>query len=139
DMFADAQEVAASADPNSKMPDMGLTCMRYRFDMMGASQQLKLYSWIPHDQKYYSQDFAWTADTWYRLKFRVTITEKDGEPAALLQGKAWKRDEAEPAEWSIEWTDSPANVNGSPGLFGNAKDAEIFIDNVIVTPLSSVQ
>lgn len=139
DVFADAQIVAAGADPNSKMPDIGLTCMRYRFDMMGASQQLKLYSWIPHDQKYHDQPFAWTADTWYRMKFRVTTTEKDGAPAAWLQGKAWKRDEAEPSAWSIEWTDSPANVNGSPGMFGNAKDAEIFIDNVVVTPLSAVQ
>lgn len=137
DVFADAQTVGAGADPNSRMPDIGLTCMRYRFDMMGASQQLKLYSWIPHDRKYHDAPFQWTADTWYRMKFRVTLTEKDGEPAALLQGKAWKRDEAEPEAWSIEWIDSPPNVNGSPGMFGNAKDAEIFIDRVKVTPLAS--
>lgn len=133
DVFADAQPVGSGADKNSRTPDIGLTCMRYRFDMMGASQQLKLYSWIPHDQKYFDQPFAWTPDTWYTMKFRVTISEKDGEQVALLQGKAWKRDEQEPAEWSIQWTDSPANVNGSPGMFGNAKDAEIFIDNVKVT------
>ncbi|MBI1349282.1 PQQ-binding-like beta-propeller repeat protein [bacterium] len=137
DVFADAQKVSANADPNSRTPDIGLTCSRYRFDMMGASQQLKLYSWIPHDQKYFDKPFAWKPDEWYRMKFRVTIQEREGQPVALLQGKAWKRDDPEPPEWSIEWTDSPANTNGSPGLFGNAKDAEIFIDNVIVTPLDS--
>jgi outer membrane protein assembly factor BamB len=139
DVYAEGQPVAADADPNSKMPDIGLTCQRYRFDMMGASQQLKLYSWIPHDQKYFDKPFAWTADTWYRMKFRVTTAEQDGKMVAKLQGKSWKRDEAEPAEWSIEWTDSPANLNGSPGMFGNAKDTEIFIDNLTVTALPAAQ
>ncbi len=139
DVFADAQQIGAAADPNSRTPDIGVTCMRYRFDMMGASQQLKLYSWIPHDQKYFDKPFQWTPDVWYRMKFRVTIQEKDGEPVALLQGKVWKRDETEPQAWSIEWNDSPANLNGSPGLFGNAKDAEIFIDNVTMTPVAAAE
>jgi len=139
DFFPDAQPVAAGADPNSRTPDMGLICSRYRFDMMGASQQLKLYSWIPHDQKYFDKPFAWSPDAWYRMKFRVTVQEREGQQVAVLQGKAWKRDTEEPPEWSIEWTDSPANVNGSPGLFGNAKDAEIFIDNVVVTSLEDTK
>lgn len=135
DMFAEGVKIADGLDKNSKLADMGLICQRYRFDMQGASQKLKLYSWIPHDQKYHDQPFAWTADTWYTLKFRVTTTKKDDEDVALLQAKAWKRDEAEPNEWSTEWTDSPANLIGSPGLFGNAGNAEVFIDNVKVTPL----
>jgi hypothetical protein len=130
---------AAEADKNAKVPDIGLICQRYRFDMMGAAQQLKLYSWIPHDRKYFDKPFEWVTDTWYTMKFRVTVEERDGQPVAVLRGKAWQRDAAEPADWSIEWTDSPANVNGSPGLFGSAKDAEIFIDNVKVTPLKGVQ
>ena len=138
DVFAVGVE-AADADPNAKMPDIGLICQRYRFDMMGAAQQLKLYSWIPHDQKYFLKPFSWVPDTWYTLKFRVTVEDKDGQQVAVLRGKSWKRDAEEPQEWSIEWTDSPANLAGSPGLFGNAKDAEIFIDNVKITPLEGVQ
>jgi hypothetical protein len=107
--------------------------------MQGASQQLKLYSWIPHDQKYFDKPFAWVADAWYTMKFRVTTTVENDEPVARLQGKVWKRGEPEPTEWTIEWTDTPGNEMGSPGLFGNAKDAEIFIDNLKVTSLADVQ
>jgi len=49
-----------------------------------------------------------------------------------LRGKIWKREETEPADWQIEATDEVPNLKGSPGLFGNATDAEFFIDNVIV-------
>ncbi len=136
DFFPEEVPVAAAADKNAKLADVGLICQRYRFDMQGPGQKLKLYSWIPHDQKYHDQPYEWTANAWYTLKFRVTMTKKDGEDAALLQGKVWKRDEAEPKDWSVEWTDSPPNTHGSPGLFGNAGNAEIFIDNLKVTPLN---
>ena len=49
-----------------------------------------------------------------------------------LRGKVWKRGESEPAEWQIEATDDVPNLQGSPGLFGNATDAEFFVDNVAV-------
>ena len=35
--------------------------------------------------------------------------------------------------WTIEAEDSVPNLSGSPGLFGSAKDAEIFLDNIKVT------
>ena len=54
------------------------------------------------------------------MKFIVTNEERNGEKVSVCRGKAWKRDAAEPAEWSIEWADSPANDTGSPGLTGNA-------------------
>ena len=56
---------------------------------------------------------------------------KDGK--VMLRGKVWLRDEAEPKEWQIEATDETPNISGSPGLFGNATDAEFVIDNVQVT------
>ncbi|MFN9374944.1 MAG: hypothetical protein ACK6D3_23960 [Planctomycetaceae bacterium] len=46
----------------------------------------------------------------------------------------WVRGEAEPGDWKIVATDETPNLVGSPGLFGNASDAEVFIDNVTVTP-----
>jgi outer membrane protein assembly factor BamB len=139
DYFAEGVPVAEGLDKNARLADFGLICQRYRFDMLGTHQKLKLYSWISHDQKYYEQPFEWSADTWYTLKFRVNVEERDGQNVAQLRAKVWKRGDAEPKDWSIEWTDSPANVNGSPGLFGNAGNAEVFIDNVQVTPLAGVQ
>jgi outer membrane protein assembly factor BamB len=134
DLLANQVDAGADADKNSKIPDIGLTNQRYRFEMMGAAQKLKVYSWIPHDRKFHEVDFAWEPEVWYTMKFVVTNETRNGEKFSVCRGKVWKRDAAEPAEWSIEWADSPANESGSPGLSGNAKDAEIFIDNVKVTP-----
>jgi hypothetical protein len=55
----------------------------------------------------------------------------------VLQGKIWKRDGKEPADWTIEMTDPAPNMAGAPGLFGNATNAELTIDNVEVTPNSA--
>jgi hypothetical protein len=66
------------------------------------------------------------------MKFRASNV--DGK--ALLQGKVWERGKPEPEAWSIEYEDYQPNRNGSPGLFGNAGNAEIFLDNITVTPLA---
>ena len=55
----------------------------------------------------------------------------DGDQA-ILRGKVWPRSGSEPDQWLIEAKDAAPNRNGSPGLYGNAKDAEIFLDNVRV-------
>jgi hypothetical protein len=133
DGMANKVNVAAEADPNSKMPDIGVINQRYRLEVMGAAQQLKVYSWYPHDQKYHTVAFPWEPDVWYTLKFQVNNESRDGVEYSVCRGKVWKKADPEPEEWSIEWADTPANSHGSPGLFGNAKDAEIFFDNVIVT------
>ena len=52
---------------------------------------------------------------------------------ALLRGKVWRRGQTEPETWTITATDETPNQQGSPGLFGNATNAEAFIDNVSVT------
>jgi hypothetical protein len=134
DVMANVVEAGADADKNAKVPDIGLTNQRYRFELMGASQQLKLYSWIPHDQKVHEVPFAWEPGTWYTMKFEVKVENRGGKPVSVCRGKVWKRSDAEPTPWSIEWEDAPPNYSGSPGLSGNAKDAEIFVDNVKVTP-----
>lgn len=135
DVMANRSEVSQDADVNGKMPDIGVINQRYRLDMMGASQELKVYSWYPHDQKFFTVPFAWEPDTWYTLKFQIDREQREGEEYSICRGKAWKRSDPEPEAWTIEWADTPANDNGSPGLFGNAKDTEIFFDNVKITPL----
>ncbi len=119
---------------DEKLPDMGLINQRYTLDLMGSAQQLQIRSWTPRLELRFAKTvpFEWKHDTWYTMKFRAE--NKDGK--AVLSGKVWPRGEAEPAEWSVTGVDDTPNVNGSPGLFGNAQDAEIFIDNIKVTPNS---
>jgi outer membrane protein assembly factor BamB len=123
-----------AAEKFGKLPDMGVIGQRYRLEMLGASQELKLYSWVAHERKFATLPFEWKADIWYTMKLKTSVEERDGEQIAVLKGKVWPRDEDEPDAWTIEWEDKPANTQGSPGLVGNAKDAEIYYDNIIVTP-----
>jgi hypothetical protein len=118
-----------AAGGTSKLPDVGLIAQRYTLDLMGESQQLQIRTWAAQLRMARSVPFAWKADTWYTLKFRASL--KDG--VAVLQGKAWPRGTEEPADWTVTATDESANVQGSPGLFGNATSDEIFIDNVTVS------
>ena len=68
------------------------------------------------------------------LRFRLGGNE-DGK--AVLLGKIWKRDAQEPKDWTIELRDPAPNKTGAPGMFGNATNAELFIDNVSVTSNSA--
>jgi outer membrane protein assembly factor BamB len=121
-----------------KLPDMGLVAQRYTLDIMGQAQQLQIRSWTPQLKRFSkSVPFAWEDGIWYSVKFRASTT--GGK--ATLQGKVWKRDEKEPSGWSIEAVDEFPNLQGSPGIFGNANSSEdpakgvgIFIDNITVTP-----
>lgn len=134
DVIANQVNTGADADKNAKMPDIGVANQRYRFEMMGAAQKLKVYSWLTHDRKVHEVDFEWEPEVWYTMKFIVDNEQRDGKLMSVCRGKAWKRGDKEPEKWSIEWADAPANEIGSPGLSGNSGDAEIFIDNVKVTP-----
>lgn len=134
DVYAVAWPTEAP-DPIALMPDAGIMGQRYRLELMGASQQLKVYSWYPHDQKYFEVPFQWSTEKWYTMKLQVTTDSRDGEDWSLVQGKVWETGTPEPEAWSIEWRDRPANYSGSPGLFGNVKQSELFFDNVKVTSL----
>ncbi len=122
---ADVKAAAGTA----KLPDIGLIAQRYTFDMMGESQQLQIRTWPAQLRMAKSISFAWEADTWYTLKFTASVAAG----VATLRGKVWKRDQGEPNEWMLTATDESANTEGSPGLYGNATNAEIMIDNVSVT------
>ena len=112
----------------AKLPDMGVIAQRYTLDLMGESQQLQIRTWAAQLRMAKSVPVDWKAGIWYTLKFNASI--ENG--IAVLKGKVWPRDEAEPTDWTVTATDEAANIVGSPGLFGNATNAEIFIDNVTV-------
>ncbi len=119
-----------ATEQNGRLPDMGLINQRYTLDLQG-SQRLQIRSWVARLELRFAKtiDMQWSADTWYTMKFQSET--KDGK--AILRGKVWQREAAEPKEWQIEAADATPNLEGSPGLFGNATDAEFFIDNVKVT------
>jgi hypothetical protein len=116
---------------NQKLPAMGLINQRYTLDLIGSTQELQIRSWTSQLDLRFAKTvrFSWTPEAWYTMKFR---SENEGGKA-VLRGKVWPRGTPEPAAWSIEAADATPNVVGSPGLFGNATDSEVFIDNVKVT------
>jgi len=114
-----------------KLPDIGLIAQRYTMDLMGDHQEIQIRSWTSQlDRFSKTVPFKWEGNTWYTMKFQASA--EDGQ--AVLKGKVWKRGESEPAEWTIEAVDEAPNLVGSPGTFGNAQVAEIFMDNITVTP-----
>ena len=117
---------------DKKMPDIGVIAQGYTLEMQGESKKLFLTSWVSHDHRHFRRvDFKWEPDTWYTVKFQVS-NQADG--TALCRAKIWPKGAEEPKEWSVEMIDTRPNKTGSPGLFGNATNAEVLIDNVTVTP-----
>jgi outer membrane protein assembly factor BamB len=137
DAFAKAFGNPAALE-KARMPDMGLIAQRYTLDLMGASQQLQVRSWPPQVATHFSKTipFPWEAGRWYTIKFEVRTrpATSDTAAAAILRGKVWPRGEQEPAAWTIDAVHEQGNLQGSPGFFGNSKDSEISIDNVLVVP-----
>lgn len=119
-----------SADEqDGKMPDYGLTNSRYSMTVRSSTGELRIYSWSPHDYRSFaSVDFQPEPHQWYTMKMRV---DPEGDKA-LVRGKLWPRGTAEPDEWTIEMVDESPNLHGSPGLFGKAEVAEIYVDNIQV-------
>ena len=73
-------------------------------------------------------DYEWQADKWYTMKLRA----ETGDNKVNLYGKIWEKGQPEPDAWTVQAEDLSPNLTGSPGLFGNAKDAELFLDNISV-------
>jgi hypothetical protein len=118
------------ATKDDKLPDMGLEAQRYTLDLMGAKQQLQIRTWTATLRMAKSVPFAWKPDVWYTMKFRAST---EGS-RAILQGKVWERGTTEPTEWTVTATDEIGNLTGSPGLFANSTFAEVYYQNILVTP-----
>jgi outer membrane protein assembly factor BamB len=117
-------------EASGKISDVGLIDGRYQLTIRGLSKKLRLDSWTTSDyRKHTAVDFEPVPDTWYTMKLRVEPSEKE----AKVLGKIWKRGEAEPKDWTVQMVDQSPNHHGTPGLYGNCPEAEIFVDNVIVT------
>jgi hypothetical protein len=120
-------------------PDIGVVANRYTLMIAGNVEPIKLRisSWdaLPRIDK--AVNFPWQPNVWYRLKLTTQIVDGKG----IIKGKAWPRDQKEPAEWSVEVTDSYPITEGSAALYGyvtgNFDDkpgTDIYYDNVRITP-----
>jgi outer membrane protein assembly factor BamB len=118
-------------EENGKISDVGLINSGYYMTIRGESQKLRIDSWPSHDVRTHQMiDAEIKPGEWYTMKLSVV---PEGE-TAVVRGKLWKRGESEPEKWTIEMVDEAPNLHGSPGLYGHASDAEIFLDNLQVTP-----
>jgi hypothetical protein len=116
-----------------KLPDVGAIAQGYTLEVSGDNKWIKLMSWLPHDKRAFKElPFDLKPNTWYTIQLRA----ENSAGKAFLRGKIWERGKAEPKDWTIELVDPAPNKTGAPGLFGNATNAELFLDNVSVTPNS---
>jgi outer membrane protein assembly factor BamB len=126
---------------SNDLPDMGVVANRYTLLLDGNKQRLRIQSWdaLPRVDK--SLVWEWKPNVWYRMKLAVDV---HGDKA-LVRGKVWERDKEEPADWTIDFDDPTPNREGAPalygyatGILGNPVGAEIFYDNLHVTPNKKV-
>jgi outer membrane protein assembly factor BamB len=118
-----------ASERRRQLGDIGITAQRYSLVLYGNSQKLKIEPWEPETARTAAADFAWKADTWYRLKLRV---ENLANGQVRARGKAWPADQPEPAAWAIDKTDPIGNREGAPGLFIDAQFGA-YVDNMTVT------
>jgi len=113
-----------------KMSEVGIINQRYAIILKGNSQEIEINS--NQERLKFARRFSWSPNTWYRLKSRVDL-QPDG--SAIVRGKAWKKGEAEPDAWTVEFTHHTGHREGCPGLFGFApQEQRVAIDNITVTP-----
>lgn len=126
-------------EKNIMNPDIGVVANRYTLMIKGNEDPIKLrvVSWdaLPRIDK--SVNFPWQPNTWYRLKLTTEIADGKG----VIKGKAWPRNQKEPAAWMVEVSDAYPVTEGSAALYGyvtgNFDDkpgTEIYYDNVRITP-----
>jgi outer membrane protein assembly factor BamB len=106
--------------------DVGLINARYRLELFGRVKRMRIMSWVPGPRFEKRLDnFSWDPNRWYTVKFHV---ELDGDQARLY-AKVWPRDEAEPAQWTLEAVDPQPNLEGSAGIYAYSM-APVYYDNV---------
>ena len=111
-----------------KMSDIGLINQRYLIVLRGNAKEIELSSNLERIKE--TKPFTMTPNEWHRLKVRVD-TAKDG--TGTVRAKAWKKADAEPAEWTLEFKHKAAHQNGAPGLFSLApQEQRAWIDNIEV-------
>jgi outer membrane protein assembly factor BamB len=126
-----------------QLPEVGLNVQGYTFAMQGNNQILQMRTWVTQERLALhpanrNEDgslkckfpYKWEGNKWYTMKLKVS----NAGDVAKLQGKVWPRDEQEPVEWTMECEDPAPQRTGAPGFYADSSFAELFIDNITVTP-----
>jgi hypothetical protein len=118
-------------EASGKISDFGLINGRYQLSIRGMNRKLRLDTWTTSDYRTHTAvDFEPKPDEWYTMKLTVVPSAAE----TMCFGKIWRRGDAEPDGWTVQLVDHSPNITGTPGLYGNCPEAEIFVDNVVVTP-----
>jgi hypothetical protein len=113
-----------------KMPDAGIIASGYELTLRPGTHKLRLDSWASNNYRSLVEEtFEPKPDKWYTLK--LSVAPAGG--SATVRGKIWPRGEKEPQKWTLEMVDKAPNLRGTPAVYGNSGDAEIFLDNFKVT------
>ena len=117
---------------DGRISDVGLIDSGYQLWIRTKSHTLRLDSWAAsNDRTKAETEFQPKANEWYTMKLSV-VPQNDH---ATVRGKIWPRGEQEPGKWTLEMIDRAPNLHGTPGIFGNSPDAEIYLDNLKVTSI----
>lgn len=113
-----------------KMSEVGVVNQRYIIALKGNAQEIEVTS--NQERLRVAAPFRWQPNVWYTLKARV---DRGADGSGVVLGKAWKRGEPEPEEWSIKVPHPTSHQEGSPGLFAfSPQEMRVFIDNIRVQP-----
>ncbi|MEM7351468.1 MAG: PQQ-binding-like beta-propeller repeat protein [Acidobacteriota bacterium] len=122
-----------AAAKGRRKPELGVINSGYTCLAAGIQQRLEIRSWGSELRMMQRQDFAWDIETWYTIKLRVDYDEdENGKEQATVQCKIWKKDDAEPADWTFTVHDPLPIKSGSPGLYGFTP-VNGYFDNVQIT------
>jgi hypothetical protein len=112
-----------------KMSEIGIINQHYLIVLKGNEQKIEVNS--TQELLRVAQDFKWSPNVWYRLKARV---DQNPDGSAVIRAKAWKREDTEPNDWTIEVPHKTAHQAGCPGLFGfSPQDMRVYVDNIQVS------
>jgi hypothetical protein len=107
--------------------DLGVINQGYTLDLMGKKQELQLRVWASELEKSVTVPFPAEPDVWYHVKLRVDTQADKG----TARGKVWKKDDPEPAEWTITLDDPLPVSEGAPGIYGDSV-TDLYWDNLTV-------
>jgi outer membrane protein assembly factor BamB len=126
-----------------KLPDIGLVNSRYVLILDGKNDPAtgkptaRLVTWEVLPRMQTVIPFAWKSGTWYRVRLMVDATGAK----AIVKGKIWERDQAEPEKWTLEMEDPSPNKNGAAAIYGYIPNitaagpgSEAYFDNLAILP-----
>jgi hypothetical protein len=120
-------------EKGGRISDVGLINGRYQLTIRASNKKLRLDTWTTSDYRAHADtEFVPEPNVWYTLKLSVAPAS-DGT-TATARGKIWRRGDKEPDNWTVEFVDPIPNLAGTPGIFGKTEEAEVYLDNVLVTP-----